>query len=164
MRLFIAVQLSDEMKKTITGTLHNYKKMGIKGNYVPMQNLHMTLAFIGEVTSAEGIKEAMKTVRYSPFRLSLTETGTFGDLLWIGAKGNQGMKSAVRDLRSALDAAGISYDKKEFQPHITLIRKVSGNVKKNLPFEKSEMMVKKISLMKSTSKDGKMVYTEIFSI
>ena len=164
MRLFIAIQLSDEMKKSLTATLHSLKKQGIKGNYTPMQNLHMTLAFIGETDRADDIKAAMKSVKYSPFKISLSETGTFGDLLWIGAKGNQSMKAAVRDIRSALDAAGIPYDKKEFKPHITLIRKVNGNVPKNLSFERSEMMVKKISLMKSVNKDGKVVYTEIFSI
>ena len=45
MRLFIAIQLSDEMKKTVTGTMHELKKAGVKGGYVPLQNLHVTLAF-----------------------------------------------------------------------------------------------------------------------
>ena len=48
MRLFVAIQLSDELKKNITGTLHDLKQKGVKGNYVPTQNLHLTLAFIGE--------------------------------------------------------------------------------------------------------------------
>ena len=43
MRLFIAIQLSDEMKKTVTGTMHELKKAGVKGSYVPLQNLHVTL-------------------------------------------------------------------------------------------------------------------------
>ena len=49
MRLSIAIQLSDEMKKAVTGTLHAMKQTGIKGNYVPIQNLHISLAFIGEM-------------------------------------------------------------------------------------------------------------------
>lgn len=48
MRLFIAIQLSDEMKKALVACMHDLKKQGVEGNYVPAQNLHLTLAFIGE--------------------------------------------------------------------------------------------------------------------
>ena len=160
MRLFVAIQLSDEMKSSITQTMHALKKAGVKGNYVPSQNLHLTLAFIGETREAAAIQEALQTISFKPFRLSLSEMGTFGDLLWVGMKGNQGLSGVAREVRSALDAAGISYDKKKFNPHITIIRKMTGNWK-TVPATKGEMMVKKISLMKSEVKEGKRVYTEI---
>lgn len=162
MRVFVAVTISEELKKTITGTLHDLKKQGIKGSYVPLQNLHLTLTFIGETREPEKIKEALQTVKYKPFRLSLSEMGTFGDLLWIGMKGKQGLTGVVRDVRKALDDAGIAYDSQKFVPHITVIRKVSGKWQ-SVPAPKGDMMVKKISLMKSEQKDGKQVYTEIFS-
>ena len=163
MRLFVAIQLSDEMKTALTGTLHELKKAGVRGSYVPMQNLHLTLAFIGEVKDNTAVKEALGTVTFKPFRLSLSEMGTFGDLLWAGIKGNQGLSAAVKDVRAALDASGIGFDQKKFNPHITLIRKMSGNWKM-VPAPKGDMMVKKISLMKSEVKDGRRVYTEVFSI
>lgn len=162
MRLFVAVLLSDEMKKTITGTMHGMKKTGIKGSYAPIQNLHLTLAFIGNVTSAEPVKEALQNIKIKPFKLSLSELGCFGDLLWAGIKGNQGLSAAVKSVRDALDAAGISYDKQKFVPHITLVRKMNGNWKQ-IPAPKGDMTVKKISLMKSEVKDGRRVYTEIAS-
>ena len=162
MRLFVAVLLSDEMKKTITGTMHGMKKTGIKGSYAPIQNLHLTLAFIGNVTSAESVKEALQNIKIKPFKLSLSELGCFGDLLWAGIKGNQGLSAAVKSVRDALDAAGISYDKQKFVPHITLVRKMNGNWKQ-IPAPKGDMTVKKISLMKSEVKDGRRVYTEIAS-
>ena len=163
MRLFIAVSLSDEMKRSITSALHDMKQKNIRGNYVPTQNLHLTMAFIGERKEADDVISAMKSVEYKPFKLALSETGVFGDLLWVGMKGNQGLSGAVKSIRDALDAAGISYDTKKFVPHITLIRKMSGNWK-SVPAPKGEMMVKKISLMRSDIKNGKRIYTEIFSI
>ena len=163
MRLFIAVRLSDEMQSALTNTLHLMKKAGVKGSYVPKQNLHLTLAFIGETKEASAVKEAMRQVKYKPFRLSLSEMGSFGDLLFAGLKGNQGLAAIVKDLRSALDAAGIEYDRKKFVPHITLIRKMTGKWQA-VPAPKGEMMVKSISLMKSEVKDGKRVYTEVFVI
>jgi 2'-5' RNA ligase len=42
MRLFIAILLSEEMKKSVTGTMHELKKAGVRGSYVPAQNLHLT--------------------------------------------------------------------------------------------------------------------------
>ncbi len=88
MRLFVAIRLSDEMKKDITGTMHALKQLGVKGSYVPTDNLHLTLAFIGETKEPEKVKEALAGIAVKPFRLTLSEMGNFGDLLWIGAKGN----------------------------------------------------------------------------
>jgi len=130
---------------------------------VPAQNLHLTLVFIGETEDPEPVKEAMQSISFKPFRLSLSEMGTFGDILWAGMKGNQGLSGTAKAVREALDAAGIPYDKKKFQPHITLIRRMTGSWRQ-VPAPKGEMMVKKISLMKSTFKEGKPVYTEIYSI
>ena len=99
---------------------------------------------------------------FKPFKLSLSELGNFGSLIWVGMKGNQGLSAAAKSVREALDAAGIEYDRKEFTPHITLIRKASGSWKQ-VTAPKGQMMVKKISLMKTTFKDGKPVYSEVDS-
>ena len=163
MRLFVAIQLSDEMKTALTGMMHELKKAGVKGSFVPTNNLHLTLAFIGETKDTPLVKDALKTVQYKSFRLSLTEAGSFGDLLYIGLKGSQGLAGTVKAVRDALDAAGIEYDRKKFIPHITLVRKAAGRWQQ-VSAPKGEMMVKKISLMKSEQKDGKRIYTEIFSI
>ena len=144
-------------------SMHEMKKAGVKGSFVPKENLHLTLAFIGETNEKDRIIEAMKTVKMKPFRLSLNGSGNFGDLIWIGLKGNQGLASLVKDVRAALDSAGISHDGKEFMPHITIIRRASGDYKKAAA-PKGDMMVKKLSLMKSEQKDGKRIYTEIFSL
>ena len=162
MRLFVAIQLSDDIKKSIAGTLHSLKQKGVKGNYIPLQSMHLTLAFIGETDDPGAVKDALRSISYKPFKLSLSDMGNFEDLLWVGIKGNQGLSAAAKSVRDALDAAGISYDKKKFTPHITIVRKSAGNWKQ-VPAPKGEMMVKKISLMKTTFKDGKPVYSEVCS-
>ena len=163
MRLFVAIPLPDEMKTSLVGLMHALKKAGVKGNYVPVQNLHLTLAFIGAVESAAAVKDALRTVSFKPFRLSLTELGNFSDLLWVGVKGNQGLSAAAKAVRDALDAAGIDYDRKKFTPHITLIRKAAGRWQQAAA-PKGDSMVQKISLMKSGQRNGKQVYTEILSL
>lgn len=164
MRLFVAIQLSDEVRKSLIGTMHDLKQKGIKGNYAPAANLHVTLAFIGETRQTDEIKKALDRVQFTPFKLTVREMGNFGDRLWAGVKGNQGLKGVVKDIRTQLDAAGIPYDNKEFVPHITLLRKMSGTLPKGYSGAKAEMMVKRISLMKSEEKNGKRVYKEIYYI
>ena len=161
MRLFIAIQLSDEMKKSLVACMHDLKKQGVEGNYVPAQNLHMTLAFIGEYDDPSKVKEAIRRVPLPEFRLTLSEKGNFGNILWAGVKGNQKLKTYVKDLRAALSAEGIPFDTEKFVPHITLIRKVSAKKPYQVHLPKADMTVKKASLMKSEQKNGKMVYKEL---
>ena len=62
MRLFIAIRLSDEMKKALVTCMHDLKKQGVEGNYVPAQNLHMTLAFLGEYDDPAKVKDVIRKV------------------------------------------------------------------------------------------------------
>jgi len=163
MRLFIAIMLSDEMKKAVTGTMHELKKADVRGSYVPAQNLHVTLAFIGETKDASAVKTAMQTLSCKPFRMAFAEMGVFDNLLWVGIKGNQGLNKLAKYVGTALDEAQIPYDRKKFVPHVTIIRNMGGPWKKVSP-PKADMTVKKVSLMKSEQKNGKQVYTEIFSV
>lgn len=161
MRLFVAIALSEEMKKALVNCMHELKKQGVEGNYVPAQNLHLTLAFIGEYDHPGKVKEVIETLPLPEFRLSLTEKGNFGDTLWVGVKGNQKLKTYARDLRAALAANGIPCDKEKFIPHITLLRKTSSKKPYQLEIPKMDMMVKRASLMKSEQKNGKVVYKEL---
>ena len=163
MRLFIAIMLSDDMKKAVTGTMHELKKADVRGSYVPAQNLHVTLAFIGETKDASAVKTAMQTLSCKPFRMAFAEMGVFDNLLWVGIKGNQGLNQLAKYVGTALDEAQIPYDRKKFVPHVTIIRNMGGPWKKVSP-PKADMTVKKVSLMKSEQKNGKQVYTEIFSV
>lgn len=161
MRLFIAIQLSEKMRKALVSCLHDQKKQGVEGNYVPAQNLHLTLAFIGEYRDPEQVKRILASVPLPAFRLALSEKGNFGNILWAGVKGNQKLKTYVRDLRAALKNAGIPFEDDRFTPHITLIRKVSARSPYQVHLPKAEMEVKRASLMKSETKNGKVTYREV---
>jgi 2'-5' RNA ligase len=105
----------------------------------------------------------MQTISCKPFRMAFADMGVFDNLLWVGIKGNQGLNKLAKYVTTALDEAQIPYDRKKFVPHITIIRNMGGPWKKVSP-PKGDMTVKKVSLMKSEQKDGKRVYTEIFSV
>ena len=161
MRLFIAIPLSTEMQKALVACMHDLKKQGVEGNYVPAANLHMTLAFIGEYDDPKKVKQVIARVPVPKFRLALSEKGNFGNILWAGVKGNQKLKMYVKDLRDALRAAGIPFDDDKFIPHITLIRKAAAKKAYQVRLPKAEMTVRKVSLMRSEMKNGKTVYREM---
>lgn len=52
MRMFIAIQLNDDMKDVLQAMQDYMRSRGVKGNYTKRENLHLTLAFIGELDAA----------------------------------------------------------------------------------------------------------------
>lgn len=161
MRLFIAIQLSEDMKRALTACMNDLKKQEVTGNYVPAQNLHLTLTFIGEYDEPERVKNVINSIPLPRLRLKLSEKGKFGDLLWAGIQENQKLNTYVKDLRAALKEAGIPYAHGKFIPHITLIRRFVSKKPYQVHLRKAEMNVERVSLMKSERKNGKMVYREI---
>ena len=124
MRLFVAVKFSSEIEKYLTDLQDKMKENNITGNYTNCQNLHLTLAFIGEYNSPNKVMKALSKVEFEPFEISLGESiGNFGDILWVGSKRNFKLMSLAESVRTALENEHIPFDRKPFKPHITIIRK-----------------------------------------
>ena len=125
MRLFIAIQLDPEMKEELTDLQLYMKGLGVRGNYSREENLHLTLAFIGEYSDPDAVLDIIDQISFEPFRLSLDGIGSFRNLWWAGLEESAALRSVVKRLRRALSDAGIPFDRKKFSPHITLIRRPS---------------------------------------
>ena len=160
MRLFIAIKLNSEIRNALTDVQKHLIRRGIRGNYTNTDNLHITLAFIGEYDEPDFVKEVLSEVPFSPFPISLSTLGHFGNLWWVGLDDNDELDSYVKRLRKALSEAGIPFDKKKFSPHITLIRKAIGTLPA-VSVPKTTMSVDHISLMRSERGPKGMIYTEI---
>ena len=167
MRLFISVQLSEGMREVIYSMQNNLQRMGVRGNYTPVENLHLTLAFIGEYSDPEQVLEVMDGIPFEPTELRLDGMGCFGDLWWIGMEPSRELQSYVRKLRYALGEAGIPFDRKRFSPHITVLRRASVNMAKlpaTVSIEKAAMIADHASLMRSDRGKRGMIYTEIATV
>ena len=163
MRLFIAIQLSNEMRSALTDAQSAMYDRGVRGNYSPEENLHLTLAFIGEYPNAEAVLDALRAVRFAPFRLTLDGVGCFGDLWWAGVRESAPLTALARGVRRALAEAGIPYDRKRFSPHITLIRKASKPAA-GIRIARTGVRVDAISLMRSDRGRNGMIYTELGAV
>ena len=160
MRLFLAIRLSEELKAALTGAQRAMYERGIRGRYTPEENLHLTLAFIGEYPDAEPVLEALDGVRFAPFPLSLEGIGCFGDLWWAGVAESEPLAALSRRVRRALAEGEIPFDRKRFSPHITLIRKAS-KAASGIALPPAAMTVERLSLMRSDRGRNGMLYTEI---
>ena len=163
MRLFIAIRLSDTVKDSLIQMQNALYDRGVRGNYTPEENLHLTLAFIGEYPDAQPVLDALSSVSFRPFELSLEGMGRFGDLWWAGMRESAPLDAVVRRIRRALAESGIPFDKKRFRAHITLIRKASGDLPGLSPSPAS-MTVDTISLMRSDRGRNGMIYTELGTV
>ncbi len=165
MRLFLAIQLNEDMKTVLTEMQANLRRQGVRGNRTRRENLHLTLAFLGEYNDPDAVMDAVGAVPFRPFPISLNGFGRFGALYWAGLAPSQELENYVRRLRRALADSGIPFDRKRFSPHITVLRRAvcEGGIP-CLAVPEEGMMVTRISLMRSDRGKSGMVYTEIGAV
>ena len=163
MRLFIAINLSDAMRDALTAAQDEMYGKGIRGNFTPRENMHLTLVFIGEYPDKEEVMDALSSVIFSAFSLSLSGLGCFRDLWWAGMDESVPLAAVARRIRRALAEHNIPFDRKRFSPHITLLRKAVGTMP-GIQIETVSMAVERISLMRSDRGKHGMIYTEVGAI
>ena len=164
MRLFVAIQLNDTIRDSLSAVQTYLKNHGVRGNYTKLENLHLTLAFIGEYSDPDFALEVIRSVPFTPFPLRIEGFGSFGDLYWCGIGKSDSLLSYVKRLRRALAENGIPFDRKKFSPHITLIRRAEFDKHRGFPgvtVPDVSMQVSGVSLMRSDRTKSGMVYTEV---
>ena len=166
MRLFIAIQLSEEAKQQIEDVKTVFCWQNIQGNYVPKENLHITLAFIGEYGDPDRVMELLEEISFQPFEISFSEVCCSDKTWWADVENCPELESLARQIRHTLADAEIPYDKKKFNPHVTFLRKPDyshGRIA-HIDVEAVSMEVSCFSLMQSTQGKNSMIYTELGSV
>jgi 2'-5' RNA ligase len=125
MRLFVGLDLPWTLKERLA-----VLGGGIPGaRWVPTENYHLTLRFIGEVGAhqAEEIDLALVGLRGKRFELTLAGMGTFAKggrdtQLWAGVERNAQLDLLQSKVEQALQRAGQEPERRRFTPHVTLAR------------------------------------------
>ncbi len=132
-RAFLALDISQEMKAKIMELEERVARTGADVKLVEMENLHVTLKFLGEITPerVETIREVLAGLKESPFQLEAKGTGVFPSMrmprvLWVGVgKGSNEVISIFRHLDEDLSRLGFPKER-DFTPHLTIGRVRSG--------------------------------------
>ena len=166
MRLFIAINFNNATRSRLLSLRDELRSRSDRGNFSLPENLHLTLAFLGECDAKQiaAIKTVMNTVVFEQFDLQIERVGRFrrdgGDIWWAGLRGSKPLLDLQRELTDKLIAAGFSLEKREYKPHVTLGREVVTDAAP-WPIEPFEETVTAIDLMKSERIAGKLTYTAI---
>jgi len=169
MRLFVGLELAWTLRERLS-----LLAGGIPGaRWVPADNYHLTLRFIGEVPShrAEEVHHALGALRAPSFELSLAGVGTFKKggretALWVGVERTPHLDRLQTKVETALQRAGLEPERRRFAPHVTLARldnasesKLVAFVQSNNLFRSEPMPVEHFTLFSSRLGKEAPVYT-----
>ncbi len=160
MRLFFAVSLTRGQRAARLAYQKTLMKTA-RANWSREENLHLTLAFIGEFPDADPVIRALETVTAPSYSLALDGAGHFGDVRWVGISDGGGTVRLAEGVRRALKDAGIPFDPKPPKPHITVARQFRGEAPGSGP-EPVTGEIASFALMRSDRIDGRLCYTKLW--
>lgn len=125
MRLFIAIDLPAGLKQALA-KLHR----DLPGaRWVAAAQIHLTLAFLGEVEEASAwrLSAELARIHLPPFTLTLTGLGCFPHrqrprVLWVGLAPEACLANLVVAVQSAIRDCGLPVEERPFSAHLTLAR------------------------------------------
>lgn len=174
MRLFISINFDKPTIEKIVEQQQRIRTSANRGNYSHRENLHLTLAFLGErpVDDIPILCDIIDKSAVAAFGLTLDHVGYFSrnsrDIWWVGLRENPILESLQRTLTSRLRNAQFPVEQRRFTAHITLAREVT--MEKELrtrlsgPIQPIETVAHRISLMQSLRIDGRLTYREVHGI
>ena len=128
-RLFFALWPDQAVRNEIRAITERFPRA--HGRLVPAQNVHITLAFLGQVEDqvCKALRTGAATIHTGPFDLTLEQLGWWkrSRILWLGTHSVPAeLEQLVRALKSMLKSLGLghSIDDRDFVPHVTLMRDV----------------------------------------
>ncbi|MCM1395801.1 MAG: RNA 2',3'-cyclic phosphodiesterase [Corallococcus sp.] len=135
MRVFAALDIPQKTKDNLERSSKQFADFATKGNFIPKENFHLTLHFLGEVAPSDLIyvQSAMDSVRDLPAPvLAVSQFSVMRGADVVCAKFKY--DSALTDLHDALgrelENLGFAVEHRAYRPHVTVIRKYGFN----LPF------------------------------
>lgn len=123
-RLFTALSVPDEVAEALAR-----RQTGLPGaGWRSADQLHITLAFYGEIDERRADDLSVELERAAtggPFELALSGVGAFGDghrthAIWAGVAVSERLSVLAGRCRSAAERAGISIERRDYRPHLTL--------------------------------------------
>ena len=130
LRLFAAADIPDEVRGDLAAAIAPLRDR-IRGKWVPTQNWHLTLKFLGSTWPRlvewvhERCAEAASSV--TPFETALTGLGAFRSprrarVLWAGLDDPDGRFAAIAGALDEAMAGEFKIEKRTFTPHLTVAR------------------------------------------
>lgn len=98
MRLFIAINFNNDTLSQLFALRDELQSKSERGRFSLPENLHLTLAFLGECDGKQtaAVKSVIDAVSFEPFDISVDSVGRFkrdsGDIWWAGLRESNHLK------------------------------------------------------------------------
>ena len=132
---FYAVRIPEETKLVMRNHMEKIKERIPFGRWVHYQDLHITLAFLGNAPH-DKLTEADKNVKAAladetGLQLQINKLGYFGSaasprVFWADTEESHQLHTIRNRVFSACEKSGFQLETRHFRPHITLARKWKG--------------------------------------
>ncbi|MFQ5530438.1 MAG: RNA 2',3'-cyclic phosphodiesterase [Gemmatimonadota bacterium] len=131
MRVFVAVNMPVHIQRDLARVVRRLSEASIPVRWVPPENLHLTLRFLGEQAEADrgSIVDVLSRAAEdaAPFEVSFGAVGAFPSprrprVIWIGVEPVPRLRLLRDSLERHLARAGFGTDGVPFRPHVTLGR------------------------------------------
>ena len=134
MRLFIALDIDDEIRQRIGRFLEGVSGFSPEARWVRLESMHITLKFIGEKPAevVSSLQEKLQDVKVPAFQLTFAGTGFFptptsARVFWIGIQADSQLQRLAAAIDEVTVPLGIPREDRAFSPHLTLARKSGGS-------------------------------------
>lgn len=185
LRAFIALELPAEIQQPLAAQCAQLKTMmeGMPLRWVPVENIHLTLKFLGDVseTSVNTIADIMNSScsHYAPVEIGVGGLGVFPDMrrprvIWVDVEAPEELAQLQQRVEADMQRLGYPPEEREFSPHLTLAR-VQRKAKRRDLAEISTCLqaqklgflaaavIDEVALIKSELKPNGAVYTKLSS-
>ena len=130
MRAFIAVDLPAELRVELGRWQEKLRKSARGARWVRPEGIHLTLKFLGEISSAQVIEvsKILSTLpRIAPFEIHFKGFGFFPHarrprVLWVGIEPSPTLEALAAQVDKSLETVGFAREQRAFKPHLTLAR------------------------------------------
>jgi 2'-5' RNA ligase len=131
LRLFVALEIPQDVRELVDGAIAPIRDLHPRGRWVPTQNQHVTLKFLGPTwprllgwvsEAVEGVARASR-----PFSSRVEGFGAFPSwrrarVLWAALNDADGRMSALAEELGRALAEEFAPERRAFTPHLTVAR------------------------------------------
>ena len=184
LRAFIAVELPLEIRQNVQqATLSLRRDTGSLIRWVTVENMHLTLKFLGDISSSnvEVLTQLIhaQAGSFNSFDIHLSGIGSFPNprrprVIYVGIQAPAALEAFQRQMESAIHRLGYNPEERAFAPHLTI-----GRVRQHVSADDQQKIrraleeatidslgtarVNSVHLYKSDLKPNGPAYTKLFS-
>ena len=173
MRLFIAIEFSEDIKAELEKSTALVRNACERGTITRQENFHLTLVFLGETdpSRVQEIIHLMDCCPSPPIPITIGHMGRFkrreGDILWRETRAEGSLFQLQNTLTTGLRSTGFSLEDRQFKPHLTLARRAvlkHGITLRDLSAQMPDLTYTAVNmtLMESKQINGRTTYMPLY--